>query len=121
MRDFDTRGTGGLPPGTRSSKDQCLVLLCTNGDRPADWLRAGEALERVLLLVTQLGFAASPVSHLTEVPSSRAGLRQRLGMSGYPHLLLRIGRAPAGAPSRRRRLVDLLVVDEVLTTEADPE
>jgi nitroreductase len=109
IRDFDTRGTGGLPPATRSSKEQCLVLLCTNGDKVADWLRAGEALERVLLEITRHGFSASPLTQVTEVPSARAQLRSELGLIGYPHVLLRIGRAPVTPASRRRRLVDVLV------------
>jgi hypothetical protein len=109
IRDFDTRGTGGLPPATRSSKDQCLVLLCTPGDKPTDWLHAGEALERVLLEVTRHGFSASPLTQVTEVPSARAQLRAQLGLVGYPHVLLRIGRAPLTPASRRRRLVDVLV------------
>jgi len=109
IRDFDTRGTGGLPAGTRSSKDQCLVLLCTPGDKPTDWLRAGEALERVLLEITRHGFSASPLTQVTEVPSARAQLRAQLGLVGYPHVLLRIGRAPVTPASRRRRLVDVLV------------
>ena len=109
IRDFDMRGTGGLPPTTRSSKDQCLVLLCTNGDKATDWLRAGEALERILLEITRHGFSASPLTQVTEVPSARAQLRAQLGLAGYPHVLVRIGRAPVTPASRRRRLVDVLV------------
>jgi hypothetical protein len=109
IRDFDTRGAGGLPAGTRSSKDQCLVLLGTDGDAPADWLRTGEALERMLLEVTRHGYTASPLTQVTEVPSARAQLRGQLGLQGYPHVLVRIGRAPMTPASRRRRLVDVLV------------
>lgn len=112
IRDFDTHGHGRLPTGTRSSRDQCLVLLCTAGDRPADWLRAGEALERVLLEVTRHGFAASPLTQVTEVPSARAQLRTELKLQGYPHVLLRIGRAATTPASRRRRLVDVLVEED---------
>ena len=82
------------------------------GDGPADWLRAGEALERVLLEITRHGYAASPLTQVTEVPSARAQLRSELGLAGYPHVLLRIGRAPATPGARRRRLVDVLVEDE---------
>jgi len=32
-----------------------------------------------------------------------------LSLTGYPHVLLRIGRAPVIPASRRRRLVDVLV------------
>jgi hypothetical protein len=111
IRDFDARGTGGLPVRTHSSRNQCLILLCTNGDGPMDWLRAGEALERVLLEITRHGYVASPLTQVTEVPSSRVHLRQELGLIGYPHVLLRIGRAPLTPGSRRRRLVDVLIED----------
>jgi nitroreductase len=111
IRDFDTHGAGALPTQTRSSKEQCLVLLCTQGDSPADWLRAGEALERVLLEITRHGYVASPLTQVTEVAATRAELRRELRLTGYPHVLLRIGRAPVTAASRRRRLVDVLVED----------
>lgn len=111
IRDFDARGTGGLPTETHSSRNQTLVLLGTTGDDPTQWLRAGEALERVLLEITRHGYAASPLTQVTEVPSARAQLRRELQMIGYPHVLLRIGRAAPTPASRRRRLVDVLVED----------
>lgn len=109
IRDFDTHGKGRLPAATHSSRNQTMALLCTNGDSPAEWLRAGEALERVLLEITRHGYSASPLTQMTEMPSTRAQLRRELHITGYPHLLLRIGRAPIVASSRRRRLVDVLV------------
>jgi len=109
IRDFDTSGKGWLPAATRSSKNQTLALLCTAGDSPAEWLRAGEALERVLLEIARHGYSASPLTQVTEVPSSRAQLRSELKLVGYPHVLLRIGRAPVAPSSRRRRLTDVLV------------
>jgi hypothetical protein len=101
----------GIGESTTDS-NQCLVLLGTNGDRPADWLRAGEALERVLLEITRHGFVASPLTQATEVPSTRAQLRSELGLVGHPHVLVRIGRAPVTPTSRRRRLVDVLTEDD---------
>jgi hypothetical protein len=108
IRDFDTHGMGWLPSHTASSHTQCLVLVCTDGDHPADWLRAGEALERVLLEVTRHGFVASPLTQVTEVPSARSELRHELGLTGYPHVLLRIGRAPLTPATQRRTIVDVL-------------
>jgi len=61
------------------------------------------------LEITRHGFSASPLTQVTEVPSARAQLRAQLGLVGYPHVLLRIGRAPVTPASRRRRLVDVLV------------
>ena len=109
IRDFDTRGDGWLPAETRSSRNQCLLLLGTAGDSRGSWLQAGEALERVLLDVTRHGFAASPLTQVIEVPATRQALRTELGLSMYPHVLLRVGRAPLTPASSRRRLVDVLI------------
>ena len=108
MRDFDTTGTGQLPGDTASSSRQCLLLLGTQGDGPASWLRAGEALERVLLEITRRGFAVSPLTQVVEVASARSALRAELRISWWPHVLLRVGRAPVAPASRRRRLVEVL-------------
>jgi hypothetical protein len=102
IRDFDTRGTGYLPTQTRSTRDQCLVLLGSDADDELSWLRAGEALQRVLLTITALGFAASPLTQAIELPASRAELRAGLRLTMHPHLLLRIGRAAPTAGTPRR-------------------
>lgn len=109
IRDFDSHGLGWLPSRTRSSGNQCLVLLGTRVDTPLGWLRAGEALERMLLEITRQGFAASPLTQVVEVASVRAVLGEVLGLRMFPHVLLRVGRAPLTPASRRRRLVDVLV------------
>lgn len=112
LRDFDTRGMGWLPDDTRSSARQCLVLLGTNADNPAAWEQCGEALERVLLEVSRLGFTSSPLTQVIEVPRTHAALRDALALKMHPHILLRIGKAPLTRPTRRRRLVDVMAVDE---------
>ena len=108
IRDFDTSGHGALPAQTHSSSTQCLLLLGTAADDPASWVRAGEALERVLLEVTRHGFVASPMTQVVEVATAREMLRRDLRLHMHPHVLLRVGRAPATPAPRRRRLVDML-------------
>ena len=117
LRDFDTQGIGGLPAETRSSADQTLMLLATETDGPDAWLRAGEALERVLLELTAQGWAASPVTQPIEVPLTRTQLRSALTWNAHPQLLLRIGRAPQTTPTPRRRREDL-VQNSTRTAEA---
>jgi hypothetical protein len=112
IRDFDTRGTGWLPTQTHSSLNQCLILLGALDESPMAWLRTGEALERVLLEVTDRAYAASPMTQVIEVARTNEQLRQELGLTMHPHILLRIGRAPAATSSRRRRLVDVLTDTE---------
>jgi hypothetical protein len=109
IRDFDTHGSGLLPAETNSSLQQCLLLLGTDEDNAEGWLRAGEALERVLLEVTRLGYVASVLTQVVEVPWTREQVRSQLGLSMQPHVLLRVGRAPAGPASPRRQMVDVLV------------
>ena len=108
IRDFDTRGMGWLPTETQSSLRQCLLLLGSAVDDPVAWLRSGEALERVLLELTRRGYVASPFTQVIEVARTNALLRQELALTMYPHILLRVGRAPATTPTRRRRLVDMI-------------
>ncbi len=112
IRDFDTRGMGWLPTRTRSSLRQCLLLLGSVEDNPMAWLRAGEALERMLLEVTRLGYAASPLTQVIEVASTNQELRNDLRLTMHPHVLLRIGRAPAMLATRRRMLVDVITEAE---------
>ena len=108
IRDFDSQGQGALPPQTRSGREQCLLLLGTNTDRPEAWLRAGEALERVWLEVTRAGYVASLFSQPVEVAVIRAQLRTELRLSMRPHMVIRVGRAPVTPASRRRRVADVL-------------
>jgi hypothetical protein len=107
IRDFDTQGAGALPTETHSSMNQCLLLLGTSADNTAAWLRAGEALERVLLEIARHGFAVSPLTQVIEVPATRAALRTELRLAMHPHVLLRLGRAAPTPAPRRRRLVDM--------------
>ncbi|HEX8303376.1 MAG TPA: hypothetical protein VF612_00740 [Jatrophihabitans sp.] len=109
IRDFDTRGAGSLPAETRSGLDQCLFLLATPADDELSWLRAGEALERVWLEATRQGYVASLFTQPIEIPHVREWLRLELDLTIRPQLLLRVGKAPLTASSRRRALSDLLV------------
>jgi hypothetical protein len=108
IRDFDTHGMGWLPAATHSSRHQCLLLLGTNADNPAAWEQCGEALERVLLEITRLGYTASPLTQVIEVPRTHEALRAELGLQMHPHVLIRVGKAPLTPPTRRRRLVEVL-------------
>jgi hypothetical protein len=108
IRDFDTQGAGWLPAQTYSSADQCLLLLGTETDSPQDWIRAGEALERVWLEITRAKFVASLFSQVIEVGALRVQLRDELRLGMHPHIVLRVGRAPVTAASLRRHISDVL-------------
>ncbi len=92
-----------------SGRTECLLLVGSIDDTPLGWLRTGEALERMLLEITRRGYAASTPSQVIEVASTNERLRQELRLEMHPHALLRVGRAPATPPARRREFVDVLI------------
>jgi hypothetical protein len=87
---------------------RALFALCTKGDTAGDWMRAGRALQRVLLRATAFGFSASYFAQVVEVPRTRKCLRQALGERGYPQLLVRLGVAPPCPPTPRRGVESVL-------------
>jgi hypothetical protein len=79
-----------------------VAMLTTHGDAPGDHLRAGLAVQRVLLSATVLGLSASFFSQPVEVPATRAALRTLLDVRGHPQTVLRIGYGhPVGRTPRR--------------------
>jgi hypothetical protein len=108
IRDFDTGGTGELPADTHSDIHQTMVLLATRTDDPPAWLRAGEALQHLLLELTRLGWVASPLTQAIEVPLTRTRLRGALTWDAHPQVLLRIGQAPPTPRTPRRPRGDVV-------------
>jgi nitroreductase len=108
IRDFDTHGHGWLPTATQSSRRQCLLILGTDADNPSGWLRAGEALERVLLEIARHGYTASLFSQIIEVPEAQAALRAELRLTTHPVMVLRVGRAQPTPGTPRRPVSDVL-------------
>lgn len=81
-----------------------LVVLCTPGDEPADWLAAGEALQRVLLGARVGRASACTLDQPIELASTRAALAQLAGTGRVPQSLLRLGYGPAPEREPRRPL-----------------
>jgi hypothetical protein len=105
----ELRAWSSAPPAEAApSAKQCLLLLGTRQDDLPSWLRAGEALERVLLEVAKAGYAASPLTQVVEVASTRMALQSELSLTVEPHVLLRVGRAGVTPGTPRRLLTDVL-------------
>jgi nitroreductase len=84
-----------------------IAVLTTQGDQPADWLRAGQALQRVLLVATRLHLATTPVSQPVEVPSVRQVLSDpRSGR--WAQMVVRLGYGQPAPATPRRPLADVL-------------
>jgi hypothetical protein len=73
-----------------------------------DQLKAGYALQRVLLTITDLGLAASMLSQPIEVAAAREQLRLALGRYGTPQMVLRIGYGQPGITTPRRSPAEVI-------------
>jgi hypothetical protein len=82
-----------------------IVVLSTASDTTEDWLRAGQALQRVLLVATTNRLSAMPLSQPLEI----AELRELLTTSGrWAQMVLRLGYGQPATPAPRRPLADVL-------------
>lgn len=112
MRDF----SGGQPVadrGTTPFEDiPHLAVLSTDGDDPPHWLRAGQAMQRVLLLATLKGLATSFSTQALEWPDLRWPLRDPLTGTGQVQMILRLGYGPQGPATPRRPVPDVLVIED---------
>jgi hypothetical protein len=104
-RDF-ARGLGwGIRPLSSAHLPRVagvVGLLSTADDGPADWVNAGQALQRILLTASTCGVAAALHSQPLELPWLREHIRGRLAGGGYPQMLLRLGAVIQTAVSVRR-------------------
>ncbi|MBV9855784.1 MAG: hypothetical protein JOY82_14925 [Streptosporangiaceae bacterium] len=106
QRDFDLgRGLGRLPAG--GQPPPVTAVLLTSGDSRADWLRAGQALHRLLLHAASRWVFASLYSQPLEAAVTRALIRDRLRLPGAPQMLLQLGRADTTHATARRPPADL--------------
>jgi nitroreductase len=110
QRDFDQhRGIGRLATGAEPAA--ATVALLSAGDRPADWLRAGQALHRVLLRAATRWVFGSLHTQPLEVASIREALRAHLGAAGVPQMLMQLGRAHTAPLTWRRQVNDMVSWD----------
>ena len=101
QRDFDLRrGLARLPAG--GSPPAATAVLLTVGDRRADWLRAGQALQRLLLHAAAEWVFASLYSQPLENAVTRALIRHQLALPGNPQMLMQFGAAASAASTARR-------------------
>jgi hypothetical protein len=107
QRDFDLgRGLGLLtadgPPAAATA------VLVTPGDGRADWLRAGQALHRLLVHAAERWAFASLYTQPLEAAAIRTLIRTRLALPGAPQILLQLGVARTTQATARRPPSDLI-------------
>jgi nitroreductase len=110
LRDF-----GLTQPQLRRSSERfepypTLVVLCTNGDSAEHWLRAGQAMQRVLLVATGHGLAATPMSQPLEIPALRESVTDTV--TGWcAQVILRVGYGQPTTPTPRRPVAEVLLAE----------
>ncbi|MEI5525594.1 hypothetical protein WB401_13620 [Streptomyces brasiliscabiei] len=79
-----------------------VVVLSTPHDTRPDWLRAGQALQRVLLYAAVHGVMAAFHTQPLELAGPRAEVRARLTGDRHPQLILRLGHTAQVRSAPRR-------------------
>ncbi|HEY2724595.1 MAG TPA: nitroreductase family protein [Pseudonocardiaceae bacterium] len=107
MRDFTGGTAESRPPGKDFEPRPTIAVLISTGDYPVHQVQAGQALQHVLLTATVAGLACSYLNQPVEVPTCRRELRDLLGGTGWPQVVLRLGFGGPTPPSPRRALDDI--------------
>ena len=106
QRDFDVgRGWGLLPSGGPPAP--VTAILVTSGDHEEDWLRTGQALQRLLLRAASQWVFANLQTEPLQAPDTRSLIQYSLALPGWPQLLLQLGVARTSHPTARRSAADL--------------
>jgi nitroreductase len=111
QRDFDLgRNCGQLPaPGPDEPVPAATAVLVTAGDSQLDWLRAGQALHRILAHAATVWVAAGLHTQALEFPVIRRLIRAQLTLPGEAQMVLQFGLARTSMASARRPVADTLL------------
>jgi nitroreductase len=107
--------------GARFESSPTIAVLYSRNDGTADWIRAGMALQRVLLTATARGLATSLLTQPIEVPALRAHLAPR-HEPRTAQAILRLGYARPVKATPRRTVSSLIVDgrDSVIEMSLEP-
>lgn len=106
VRTFDMGNGVGAKDRQLADESPILAVLGTDGDSVADWLNAGQALEKFLLSAHSQGLQASYLNQPIQVASLRPKLQNLLSKSGFPQILLRLGFPKDETDASPRRPLD---------------
>jgi len=107
QRDFDLGRSLGLLAGG-GPPPAATVVLATPADGRADWLRAGQALHRLLTHAATRWVFASLHSQPLEAAPIRSEIQHRLKLPGAPQMLLQLGMAQTTQATARRPPEELM-------------
>ena len=106
-RDF-ARGQGwGLLGDDQQAATGVVALLTTGADGRGDWLRTGQALQRILLRAAEDDVSAAFHTQALEIPELREFIRRRHCDDAYPQMIMRLGLTDSEITGVRRSPDDL--------------
>jgi hypothetical protein len=108
VRDFSYASPATPLPAATFEQQPQLAVLSTAQDKPADWLRAGQALQRVLLTATTSGVATSFLYQPIELRDIEQPADGWWPWPECPQIIIRLGYGPPGAGSPRREVTAIL-------------
>jgi hypothetical protein len=112
IRTFDLGGGQAAKDRDLAAHSPALVVVETEGDGAADWLRAGMALGRVLLRARTEGVFASYLNQPIEAVGLRSRVSGAIERSGYPQLLSRLGYHDGDVKPTPRRPVEAVLLPD---------
>ena len=108
VRDFGYASPTAPRPAGSYEPSPHLAVLATARDEPADWLRAGQALQRVLLTATVHEVAASLLYQPIELHDTHRPEDGWWPWAECPQIIIRLGYGPPGPGTPRRPVADIL-------------
>ena len=117
VRTFDVGSGVAARDRELAAGSPLIACLGTTRDTPLEWFNCGQALQRVLLLMTAHGFHASFLNQPIEVAQLRSALGALAEHKGYPQILLRIGRGRTTAHHTPRRPLEEVLTDATRAPE----
>ncbi|MFG1928629.1 Acg family FMN-binding oxidoreductase [Cryptosporangium sp. NPDC048952] len=106
-------------PDRQYESDPCLALLTSTADSRYDELRAGQALQHVLLRAAAATLTSSLYSQPIESKTTRTQLRALCG-GDMPQMVLRIGYGVAHVPTPRRPVHEVILPGTSGTSDSAP-
>jgi nitroreductase len=108
LRDFGMMTPRRRGPVDLDGTHPSILVLSTDGDSRPDWVRAGQAMERVWLTAVARGLAIAPMSQPLEIPRLRSEVTGS-SPARRAQVLLLVGYAPPTTATPRRDVNDVLV------------
>lgn len=109
IRDLAATPADAARPSAGFESHPQLAILATRRDGPAEWLRAGQAMQRVLLEATASGLSTSLLNQAIEHATLRWLLHDPLAAWTRPQSIIRFGYGPPVPATPRRPLQDVLL------------